>query len=190
MTPDVAEGAVAGTVLTPWLTSGPPSATRAGRAKPSRSRSLPTSFLPGRFRLDGCTFTKGDARGSSLPRLGSLVRVLALRRRDASSSNVAPNSDARRWAGRASSHLNCPARRRGTGQLRDASPADAWQRSRRTLGVRRRCVGVRGTPGTVASPPETVENATAGGWRDRGERAAPGSGRRPRPAARRAPTAP
>jgi hypothetical protein len=84
----------------PWRTSGPPSATHAGRAKLPRSRSFATSFPAGRFRLDGCTFTREDGRGWSLPRSGSLVRALASLRRDGSSSNAALDSCAKTlsWA--------------------------------------------------------------------------------------------
>jgi len=99
MTPGGDERAVDGTVLTPWRTSGPPSATHAARAKLPRSRSFVTSFPAGRFRLDGCTFTRGDGRGWPLPRSGSLVRGLASQRRDGSSSHAALDSGARRWAG-------------------------------------------------------------------------------------------
>jgi hypothetical protein len=93
--PDGGEGADAATVLTPWRTSGRPSATRAGRAKPSKSRVFATSFPTGRSRLGGCTFTRGDAQVRSLPRSESPVLGLASRRRDGSSSHAGLDTDAR-----------------------------------------------------------------------------------------------
>jgi hypothetical protein len=146
MSPDCDEGQLS-LPCSPCRTSGPPSATHAGRAKPPRSRSFATSFPDGRFRLDGCTFTRGDVRGWSLPRSGSLVRALASLRRDESSSNAAPDSYARRLAARASCRSSLEAKSGGGGnrtRVRGRTGQNVYKRSPRFNFDRR--------PGTDALP--------------------------------------